>query len=73
MFLLYLFLSHLDSIESVWFSPVQSIEAFLNRNRTELSDFFFIFNRFIQFFLSVYFFKLIFSQFFWFNRLIGFF
>ena len=42
MFLLYLFLSHLDSIESVWFSPVQSIEAFLNRNRnrTELSDFF---------------------------------
>jgi hypothetical protein len=38
MFLLYLFLSHLDSIESVWFSPVQSIEAFLNR--TELSDFF---------------------------------
>jgi hypothetical protein len=35
--------------------------------------FFFIFNRFIQFFLSVHFFKLIFSQFFWFNRLIGFF
>jgi len=34
---------------------------------------FFIFNRFIRFFLSVRFFRLIFSRFFRFNRLVGFF
>ena len=75
---MFLFISFFKSFRFNWIGLVWSGSinwSFLKPKPkpNRIKWFFFIFNRFIQFFLSVQFFKLIFSQFFWFNRLIGFF
>ena len=63
------FLSFSDSIEPVRFNRLKLFETETEPDRVV----FLFFNRFVRFFLSVWYFRLIFSQFFRFNRLVGFF